>query len=181
SRATNSARNRGGQNMVKWNRGVLALGLLLGACGGSDGDGGGGGGGGQSYSAIADAIAAPTGTVDATSAPDIAVEFEKISAGNAAGKSRTKQAANQMQACPSGGSINSTAQGNSESAQALIEYDNCCYEATCCMNGGGTWYFSNVAGADYSYCANYKIDMDCADDAVTSLQYEGCFSPTGWV
>jgi hypothetical protein len=172
----------GDEKMMKWNRGVLALGLVLGACGGSDGDGGGGGArGGQSYADIADAIAAPTGTVDATSAPEIAAEFEKISSASGGAKSRPKQAVNQMQACPAGGSINTTAQGNNESAQALIEYDNCCYEATCCMNGGGTWYFSTSASTEYSYCANYKVDMDCGSDLVASVQYEGCVSPTGWV
>lgn len=152
--------------------------LMLAACGGDDG--GGGGGLGASFGDIADKIAEPTGTVSATTAPEVAVEFERISQNGAASGPKQGGATQEM-ACPAGGKMTITAEGNQSQARSVIDYDSCCYEASCCVNGGGTWFFSTQAGASYSYCGSYSIEATCGGETATAVNYEGCFSATGWV
>lgn len=150
--------------------------LLLGACGSGDS---GGGGGGASFGDISDAISSPTGTVSAETAPAIADEFAKINQG--AGGSAAKQSGSQEMACPAGGKMSITAHSSGGSARSQISYKECCYQAGCCLNGGGNWFFSTGAGAAYSYCGSYSLKSSCGGSGVASLNYEGCFDSRGWV
>ncbi len=166
--------------MRSWNRSsLIALSLGIMACGDSGGSNGAAKRGGESYTAIRDALASPTGTVSASTAPEIGVEFEKVTGTSSTAKQ--KQASAQTQTCSGGGTISVTAEGDQNSATSVIDYDNCC-ESTCCTDGGGVWYFSTVQGSEYSYCGNYKLQISCETSETTSVQYEGCVGSSGtWV
>lgn len=154
---------------------VLAISLGLVACGDGDGGSKGKASGGQSYAAILDAVNKPSGTVSADTAPEIASEYEKITGAGA----KQKQAQNHSQSCTNGGTISIVAEGNQSAAKSVIDYDNCC-EGACCLDGGGTWYFSNEQGSDYLYCGNYNIAISCdSADSDTTMQYEGCVGTNG--
>ncbi|MDD9946042.1 MAG: hypothetical protein OXU20_33670 [Myxococcales bacterium] len=155
---------------------ILSTSLLT-ACGGDSDDSSSAG---ASFADISGAVAAPTGTVDADTAPAVAMEYELLSVGGAA---IPKQAsATQMMECPAGGNINVQAQGDGNGATANLSFNDCCYEASCCIGGGGTWYFSTEDTADYTYCASYDMNVTCGTDDAGSVNYEGCFDLTGgWV
>ncbi len=165
--------------MRTWNRwALLSLALGIVACG-DDGDGGSKGG--ASYDAILSAVEKPTGTVSASTAPEVANEFEKISDSGA--KSRQKQAYDQTNECTNGGSYSVVGQGDQNNVTSTISYDQCC-EGSCCTDGGGVWYFSTQQGAsNYTYCGNYNVTVSCdGSDTTSSVQYEGCFGATGeWI
>jgi hypothetical protein len=166
--------------MIHWSRsGWFFAAVLAGACG--DGGGGGGGSGGASYGDIADAIGAPTGTVDKSSAPAIADAYQQISQ-NGAGSIGKQDGAKQEMSCPAGGKFSITAQSSGGSAKSDISYDNCCYQASCCLDGGGTWYFSTSQGSaqSYNYCGSYSLTSTCSGSSA-SVKYEGCFGLDGWV
>jgi hypothetical protein len=159
---------------------VLAALLGLVACGGDDGEGGGSPGGG-SFGAISDAIAAPTGTVDMSTAPAIAEEFEAIQQGGAMGE-RFEQASGSQtitQACASSGEILITAMGSQTSSSSVFTYNDCCQTAGCCLNGDGTTYVTNAGGSAYNVCAEYAITASCGGEPST-VSYEGCQGAMGW-
>lgn len=149
------------------------LGLLAAACGGDD-DGGGGGSRPQSYQAIAESIASPSGTVDESTVGDIGEEFEKISAAPAGGvrDDQVAQSNTYTQECTGGGSISVNASGNESAANISYAYNNCC-EAGCCMDGSGTAYYSEATSADFTFCGSYDLDMTC-DGSSTSVDFSGC-------
>lgn len=161
-------------------RSSLLLGtLVIAACGG-DGDGGGKAAkGGQSFDAITSAVQAPTGTVDETTAPDVAAEFEKIGQSSAA---KQKQAGSQDVACPNGGSIRTSAEGSGNNVRSELVYDNCCSEG-CCSDGSALTYVSGSETAEYAYCATYDLTYSCAEeDENTRVVYEGCAGNDGsWI
>jgi hypothetical protein len=160
---------------------VLTAAIFLAACGGSDDDGGGGGGG--SYTDIADAISSPTGTIDKDTAPDVAAEFEKVLQGSAGGVS--KQSGTQEMACPSGGKITTTVEGNESAATAEAKYDSCCYQADCCYDGRATTFFSNAGAsggstsADFSFCVNADLTLSCGSETPVDGQFEYCYGAGG--
>ncbi len=177
--------------MKRWIACVLwAVVLGAAACGGDDGGNGemaGGSsemaGGSSSFTAIAESLATPTGTVDAVTAPDIALEFEKISSREVEAKSRQKQAQAQEMPCEAGGVIRYQGQGDADGVRSAFDYDNCCYEGGCCLNGSGEWYFATQSAAAYSYCGEYDLVTSCSGAAVAHrTQYEGCVGADGaWV
>lgn len=150
------------------------------ACGDDD-KGGAGGSGAASYSAIADRLAKPTGQLAANNAVNVAEEYEKVAL-TGSGGSGAKQAS-QMQTfnCPAGGGYTITASGSQQSAQAVLDYNSCCYTAGCCVEGDADWYFATQGGASYSQCGSYDIDYSCAGQSF-SLDYSGCLGSNGtWV
>lgn len=138
--------------------------------------------GASSYSAISDSIAHPTGTLDKSNAASIGTEYEKISTSSAAGRRvQGGSSANQEITCPAGGKYTVAVDANQSSGQATLSYNQCCYEASCCINGGGTWYYSNGGSSTYSYCGSYNLSVTCGGDSGNAT-YEGCFNLSGeWV
>jgi len=154
---------------------ALAVGLV--ACGGDDGDGSSSGGG--SFGAIANSIAMPTGTVDMTSAPAIAEEFELIQSSNANGD-RFEQGSGQTitMNCPEGGNFTTTASGNQQAVTGQFTYNACCYQAGCCFSGDGTFYYTMDGASDYSQCFQYDLSTSC-EGSSANISYEGCLSGAG--
>jgi hypothetical protein len=157
---------------------VLAALLGLVACGGDDGDGGGSSGGG-SYGAIANAIAMPTGTVDMDTAPAIAEQFEQISS-NGSGGERFEQAGAGAQTiqCTAGGTQTVSGSGNQSGGMGTVVFNDCCMEATCCISGDATTYYSTGGTSDYTYCYQYDVTATCGGSAST-VNYEGCLGGAG--
>jgi hypothetical protein len=158
---------------------IIVLGGGFAGCGDDD-DGSRSRGG--SFTNIANAIESPTGTVDESTAPEIGVEFEKVSQVSPASGMRrdaqTAQSSSTTQSCPSGGRFTVDGSGNSSSAQATVSYEDCCFIEDCCFDGDGDMYFSSEQGADYTYCASYDLDYTC-EGTTASIQYEGCFGTSG--
>lgn len=147
------------------------------ACGGSDDEGGSSASG--SYGAISDGIQNPTGTVDETTAGAVGEEYGKIAASSGAGAALAKAStAMQTVSCTMGGNFTVEASGTQSSGESTLSYNDCCYVADCCMNGGGHWYYSTDTSAAFSYCGSYDIDYACTG-VTSSLEYSGCFSATG--
>lgn len=141
-------------------------------CGGDDKPKGG------SFGAIADAIENPTGTLAAENATDVADEFEKIAAGSSGGLRSEQSQGEQTIACGAGG--DQTVKADSSGKSAKISFNDCCQQADCCLNGGGTWYFPGQSGGgEYQYCADYSVTASCGggDQKIT---YEGCMGSGGW-
>lgn len=161
-------------------RAVLVLAAVLGltACGGDDGEGSSSGGG--SFGAIADAIAAPTGTVDMETVPAIADEFEKVRSGSAGGERFEQSSQNIMMNCPAGGTSNTSVSGNQNAVTGNTTYDNCCYaSADCCFSGDSTFYYAAGGGeSEYMQCVEYAVTTTCGG-STANVDYEGCFSNTG--
>jgi len=158
--------------------GLGLSGLLWAGCGGDDEPKGPNGA--ARYNAIAGSIANPTGTLDDTTAADVAREYEKISTTGAGGR-RVLQSQTQSTtiSCPSGGTYGISVSASQSGGVSTITYDNCCYvDASCCFSGGGDMYYSVAAGAAYSYCASYSLSVACGI-ASGSASYEGCFDTTG--
>lgn len=153
---------------------------MIAACGDDDDGGKGGGSGGGSYSAIADSIAKPTGTLSTSNAVDVAEEFEKNAVAGVGG-GQLKQAQDQKISCPAGGSYTVSASGSQTSSRAEISYDNCCYTAGCCIEGDADWYYAGQAGSTYSFCGDYDLQYACGGQT-SSLTYSGCQGTDGkWV
>lgn len=159
--------------MVRVNRASAAFAWLLVAACGSDSDSKAGGGS-SSYDAIASAISKPTGTVSESTAPQIAAEYEKILDPSASDASKQ----NQTIACSGGGDITVVASGSGNSGNVTASYNDCC-ESSCCLNGGYDYYYAAGAGAAFSYCGSYQVQVDCGSGTESDLQYDGCFGADG--
>jgi hypothetical protein len=156
--------------------GFLAVGTF---CCSSGDSGSASNSGASSYGAISDSISHPTGQLDKTNTANVAAEFEKIASSSAAGRRiQGSSSANQEVSCPSGGKYTVNVSGTQTAAQANVTYDDCCYEASCCLNGGGVWYFSSDASTSYSYCGTYDISVSCGSDS-GAVKYEGCYGSDG--
>jgi hypothetical protein len=130
-----------------------------------------GSGSGANPEAVAQAVSNPTGTVsDAKSAQGIADAFaaqmESMSSTGAGGAESGEIA------CPNGGKV--TASGDSSGAGSF-SYNNCCYEAGCCVNGDG-WIAQG--SDDFSLCASYSLDLDCGE-ASGSFDVDFCTGMDG--
>lgn len=153
---------------------LLALGGM--ACGDDDKEGGGGGG---SYQAIAGALENPTGTLDKGNAVEVADAFENLQENGApAGVRHAQQSQSQTVSCPAGGNYTVDATGDQSSARGVFDYNDCCYEASCCYNGSGNFFFSNDQSAAYSQCFDYNIVLSC-DGEDANVDYQGCLDSTG--
>ncbi len=177
--------------MVRIERCVGVAAVVLSAVGvfaGCGDDGGSSGGG--SFANIQNSISAPSGTVDAASADEVAAEFEKIAAsGTPAFGMREDQVAQTQNVdvpCGSSGSISVTGSGNESSGSGQFAFNNCCETAGCCMTGGGNMYFSSSGAAaeadadNFSYCAEYDVQYSCEGETA-SLDYAGCLGASGFV
>lgn len=159
---------------------VLGLSFVgIGAICCSSGDGGGASSSPGSYTAISDSIAHPTGQLDKSTAGNVATEFEKVASSGAAGRRiQQSQSATETVACPSGGDYTVQVTGSQTSGQANVDYNQCCYEASCCLDGGGVWYFASGGSSEYTYCGTYDIAMNCGTDS-GNIKYEGCVGTDG--
>lgn len=146
--------------------GLGIVGHVTFACGGEE----------NSYEAIAAKFKKPTGTLDSSNALAVAEAYEASSgASNLAGARRITQAVTQTQKipCGTGGditiSVESSATGSSGSAE--YSYNQCCYAASCCYDGGGTIYYAGSAGS-LEYCATYDLSLTCG--TTINLNYAVC-------
>lgn len=151
-----------------------ALILVLG-CGGDDDDKGGGGG---SYEAVAESIANPTGTLDATNARGVAEEFEQLSTANPGGTRQLQaQSGSTTIPCSGGGDITATGSGSQSSGSVVAVYNACC-EGGCCTDGTADTHVSAAGDATYTACISYDITAECAGVS-TSVQFDGCIGASG--
>lgn len=154
------------------------FGTLLAACFAACGGGGGGGG---TFASISAGIESPTGTVDETSAVDVAEEFEgasesaSLAAFDAGDLASGASSASGSFSCPAGGSISFNAQGNGGNLTA--GYNNCCYEQSCCVNGSIRTLVSGGSSA-YSACYDANVSVSCEGQS-GNVSYSGCISATG--
>jgi hypothetical protein len=160
---------------------LVGCGVLLAvaglACGGDSGGGGGGGGG--SYAAIVNNLDHPTGKLDKSNAVSVADGFQKLQeSGVPAGERHAAQSGETTMQCPAGGSVTVHASGNESAAHGSYSYNDCCYEASCCYKGDGTFYFSNEQGATYTQCLDFNIVLTCGD-APDNVDYSYCMDSTG--
>ena len=148
--------------------GFVSLGMV--SCGG------GSSGGGSSYSGIQQSMAHPTGKLASSNANNVANEFEKIDSSAASGR-RIKGGTSQSQTvnCPAGGSYSVVASGGQSSGKATLDYNQCCYEASCCIDGSGDWYYSSDSSANYSMCGSYSLTVSCESESGT-INYQGCLN-----
>jgi hypothetical protein len=149
------------------------LGLLAAACGGDDE--GGGNASPQSYEAITESMAQPSGTVDENTAGDIGEEFEKVSGAAPAGVREDQVAqssGSQTIQCSGGGSISVTASGSESAGSGTFSYNDCC-ESSCCLEGSGSVYYSSASTAEFTYCGSYDIDATCGGTS-SSVNFSGC-------
>lgn len=147
--------------------GLVGLGMV--SCGGSKSAGG-------SYSSIQDSVAHPTGKLASSNASSVATEFEKIDSSAASGR-RIKDGTSGSQTitCPAGGSYSVVASGGQTSGKATVDYNQCCYVESCCIDGSGDWYYSSDANASYSMCGSYSLSVSCESESGT-VNYQGCLS-----
>lgn len=131
------------------------------------------------YGAIADGISHPTGMLDKGNARDVADEFGKIRGLGALGTRPQASGTSTSIACGAGGSYRIDVSGASQSGgQAVLDYDACCYVASCCFDGHGDWYYATASGSQFSYCGSYDLTLSCYD-TVEKLAYSGCFDTSG--
>jgi major membrane immunogen (membrane-anchored lipoprotein) len=152
--------------------GTLAVSFVLAACGSSDSNSKSGSSG--SYTAVANAVEHPTGTLSSGNVVSVADAFEKIESGAAGRRLQGGSTQTQTESCPSGGSYTVTASGSNSSGTADLKYDNCCYSEGCCINGSGAFYYStdSSTASEYSICGSYNLTVACGSDS-GALNYQG--------
>lgn len=139
-----------------------------------------------SFQSIRGALEAPSGVVDEETAPLIAEEFESASTASSAGGERFEDDLDySAELCPAGGQATVSYDGvSSQASTAHFDYDNCCYQSSCCINGAGTFYTrSDTDTGIFSACASYDMTVDCSlygSNATVSTSYYGCVSEDGW-
>lgn len=131
---------------------------------------------GPSMGSISKKIESPTGTVDATTAGDVAKAFEE-SMGLPTGGEREAPLVAQSQeltgVCDSGTiTVDADSSGNGSFA-----YNNCCI-ATCCIDGEGTILYDTSGSGTYSVCADYDINESC-DGLDIDVQFSYCVNSAG--
>jgi hypothetical protein len=157
---------------------ILGLGFL--ACGG------GGSSKGGSYANIAASLAAPSGTVDETTAADVAEEFETADAASGVSPfgrrdviAPASSAANISVDCPVSGTISVTASGNENSSTSRARYNNCCVEAGCCFGGTANAYATvGDAQEDINICIEASLSGTCEGQSINA-DYSGCIGSDG--
>lgn len=133
---------------------------------------------GPSFGSISKKMDAPTGTLDETTAAEVAMAFEG-STGVPTGGSREGLAPVNAQStevagvCDSGTiSVDADASGN-----GTFAYNDCCI-ATCCIDGSGTVLYDASGSAAYSICATYDMTQAC-DGVSVDVDFSYCVSATG--
>jgi hypothetical protein len=144
---------------------------------------GGGGGGGGTFASIAAGIESPTGTVDETSAVDVAEEFEgasqsaELSPFGARDLATGASSQSGSFSCPAGGSISFSAQGNTGNGTA--GYNNCCFEQSCCISGSARVLASSGSSA-YTACIDANLSVSCEGQS-GNVSYSGCINASGGI
>jgi hypothetical protein len=162
--------------------GSLGLAFTLAGCGG-----------GRDFGSITAELKTPTGTVDATSVKAIGPKLEEQSQANGLpgfGGERedtreNTQAASATVACPAGGSVTATGDGNSSKGKSSAQYNNCCMQADCCFNGSADVYY-DTSSTEFSSCMDYNLSFNCTvtagESSATSsgaIDFSGCVSISG--
>jgi hypothetical protein len=133
----------------------------------------------DSFGAIAAQVEKPTGVFASDNALKVAEEFGKIRGLGANGTRPQGTSSSTSIACGAGGTYSITSSATSQSsAHAVLTYDDCCYVASCCMNGKGDWYYAASAGQAFSYCGSYDVSYDCSG-VQAAMTYSGCFNASG--
>lgn len=142
--------------------------LSLVGCGGGDS----GAGGFRSIGALTNAMTAPSGTVDETSATGVAASFEGATSSSLAGIRQKIQGQSATVDCSGGGSL--SASGNEN--EVFFQYNNCT-ESGCTMNGSGAVFLTT--SGEFSECLSYDLTMACQDELSLSLSFSGCLNGSG--
>lgn len=131
---------------------------------------------GPSMGSLSKKIESPTGTVDATTAGEVARAFEE-SMGVPTGGNREQAVSAQSQeltgVCDSG-TITFDADS---SGSASFDYNNCCI-STCCIDGSGTVLYDTSGSGTYSVCADYDISESC-DGLSVDVEFSYCVNSSG--
>jgi hypothetical protein len=138
---------------------------------------------GRSYNDLVAAIESPTGTVSKTSVSPVAEEYEKINASSLNGTRGVQESADMSaQLCTAGGSAKGESSGGQSSGDIDFVYDNCCIEASCCVDGTMHMVYKsgNESAASFSYCMDMDYTMTC-DAQTVKTTAGGCLGPDGFV
>lgn len=119
---------------------------------------------------ISGAIESPTGTLDESTASDVARAFEESNGVPTSG-TRDDVVAAQAQDVPCGTSGNISVTADSSGEAFDISYDSCC-EGTCCFDGTATGFVDTSGTATYTACYEYDLSSSC--DGV-SIDYDFSF------
>ena len=150
---------------------ALAITMLAACAGGDDSPGNH-----NSLAGIMNAVESPTGTVDAATAPAVAVEYEKAMQGGSAVPKQ--QSGTQTQSCEGGGSFTASFSGNESNAQVNATYNDCCMSG-CCINGTSQSFISGAEDAEYSICISMSVSAACDGLTAENLNYDMCLGSNG--
>jgi hypothetical protein len=139
----------------------------------------------KSFSDISAKLAAPTGTVSATTAGGVAAEFEKTSSASLGGirdDAGTRTLATQDMSsamCVAGGTAQASGSGSASSGSVSVDLNDCCVAEACCYNGSEDIIYSDgSASAAYSICYDYAITGSCEAESI-SVNASGCVGSSG--
>ncbi len=181
-----SARMRERMMMKNTLRDWLVLGAVVStasfvmACGGGKDDEESSEPSGGSFDAAMSAIESPTGTLDETTAADVAMAFEQSMA-SATGGERENAAPVEAQTTELTGVCDSgtiTFEG-SQSGDVTYNYNDCCITG-CCIDGNGTAFVDTTGTATYSVCATFDLTYAC-EGTNANVSYSYCQGAAGLV
>lgn len=128
---------------------------------------------------IAGAIESPTGTLDESSAGDVARAFEESNGVPTSGRRDDGVAVAQATGVPCGTSGNISVNADSSGESFDISYDSCC-EATCCFDGTATGFVDTSGSGTYSACYEYDLSASC-DGSNIDYDFSFCSGVNGIV
>jgi hypothetical protein len=131
---------------------------------------------GPSMGSISKKIESPTGTVDATTAGEVAMAFEE-SMGVPTGGNREEAVNAQSQELPGVCDSGTITVDADSSGAGSFAYNNCCI-ATCCIDGSGTVLYDTSGSGTYSICADYDISESC-DGLSIDVEFSYCVNSSG--
>ena len=136
---------------------------------------------GGSFDSAAKAIESPTGTLDESTAADVAMAFEQSLSGAPSGGERENIAPVEAQTteltgvCDSG-TITFEA---TQAGDVTYAYNSCCVSG-CCIDGDGTAFVDTTGTATYTVCATFDMTYAC-DGTNASVSYSYCQGTAGLV
>ncbi len=103
----------------------------------------------------------PTGTVDASTAMQVAEAFAAADTSGLDG-SRTYSQSIQTSnlACESGGTMSASGTADESGGDMSMVYDNCCVQ-DCCYVGTAVVVYGKADEGSYSYCASFEMAYSC--------------------
>ena len=128
---------------------------------------------------MASAIESPTGTLDGTTAADVARAFEgsrSVPTGGEREQANPFVAQSATVACESG-SFTSNADSSGEAGE--VDYNACC-NAGCCTDGTAVFAFDTSGTGAYTFCYDYDVTSSCEGVSV-SLDFTYCSGAMGLI